>query len=188
MKTQTKSIFLVVAFIVMLALCGYLAVGFAGLLFSVAFIGGFIFWLLTTYRRPVNPYKIILPYLITVVCFIIHVYEEYVSHIENTLSQLSGTVVTQNNFLIIAAFSAPIVWLTGAIMILKHWAFGYFLLSTFLFGMMIGEMSHFVSPLMEGGGYHYSPGMYTAILPISSAWWMFIRLRREMKNFERTSH
>jgi hypothetical protein len=187
MATQTKSIILVTVFIVTLALCGYLAVGFAGMLFSVAFIGGFIFWLLATYRTPVNPNTIMVPYLITIVCFIIHVYEEYVSHIEVTLSTMSGTDVTQHNFLTIAAFSAPIVWLSGAIMIFKRWAFGYFLLSTFLFGMIIGELSHFVFPFIEDGRFHYSAGMYTAILPIASACWMFSRIRREMKEFRKVN-
>lgn len=181
MKSQTNSIFLVAAFIVMLALSGYFTVGFAGLLFSVAFIGGLVFWLLTTYRTPVEPFAIVAPYLVTVVCFIIHVYEEYVSHIERTLSHLSGTAVSQGDFLFIAAFSAPIVWLIGAIMVLKRWSFGYFLMSTFLFGMMFGELLHFISPLLEGGDYHYSAGMYTAILPIVSAWWTFIILKKEMK-------
>lgn len=181
MKNQTNSIFLVVAFIASLAFCGYLTVGFVGILFSVAFIGGFVFWLLTTYRIRIEPRAIIFPYLITVICFIIHVYEEYISHIELILSQLSGTEVSQGDFLFIAAFSAPIVWLVGAVMVLKRWAFGYFLMSTFLFGMMFGELSHFISPLLEGGSYHYSAGMYTAALPIVSAWWMFIRLRKEMR-------
>lgn len=181
MKSQTSSIILVATFIALLAIYGYFKIGFAGMLFSVTFIGGFVFWLLTTCRAPVEPNAIITPYLITVVCFIIHVYEEYVSHIEKTLSHLSGTEVSQGNFLLIAAFSAPIIWLTGAIMILKRWPFGYFLMSTFLFGMMFGELSHFVSPLLEGGGYHYSAGMYTVILPIVSAWWTFIKLRKEIK-------
>lgn len=181
MKSQTSLIFLVATFIALLAIYGYFKIGFAGMLFSVTFIGGFVFWLLTTCRVPIEPKAIITPYLITVVCFIIHVYEEYVSHIEKTLSHLSGTEVSQDNFLLIAAFSAPIIWLAGAIMILKRWQFGYFLMSTFLFGMMFGELSHFISPLLEGGGYHYSAGMYTAILPVISAWWTFIILKKEVK-------
>jgi len=182
METQTKLVFLVVAFIVTLALGGYLAVEFAGMLFSVTFIGGFIFWLLTTYRTPVNPDTIIVPYLITLACFIIHVYEEYVSHIERTLSTMSGTEVTQHNFLTIAAFIGPIVWLSGATMLITRWSFGYFLLGTFLFGMMIGELSHFVFPFMEDGRFHYSAGMYTAILPIGSAWWMFTKMKKGSKS------
>jgi hypothetical protein len=72
---------------------------------------------------------------------------------EQTLSTANTAAAahfTQTDFLIIAAFSAPIVWLLGAVMMLKRWSVGYFLVGTFLFGMMFAELSHFVSPFMEG--------------------------------------
>jgi hypothetical protein len=37
-------------------------------------------------------------------------------------------------------------------MLLKRWAFGYFFASTFLFGMMFAELSHFLQPVH--GGWH----------------------------------
>jgi hypothetical protein len=101
----------VLTFIFCLAICGYLTVGFSGSLFCVTFIGGFILWFFTTCKTPINPLQIMLPYLATVIFFIIHVYEEYVSHIEITLEKISGFSVSQNQFLIIAAFVAPVVWL-----------------------------------------------------------------------------
>lgn len=167
--------------IVTVALAGYLTVGFAGALFSVAFIGGLILWMLTTHRTPIEPQPVIVSYLITVIAFIVHVSEEYVAHVENHLAVLSGLPVTQTNFLAIAAFAAPIVWLLGAVLVLKRWAFGWFLASTFLFGMMFAELSHFVSPFMDDSPSYYSPGMYTAILPIVSAWLTFGIVLREMR-------
>ena len=171
MSTETKSVIGAVALILGLALVGYVTVGFAGVLFSVAFVGGLTLWLLTTYRTPIDPQTIIVPYLVTVILFIVHVYEEFVAHVEHQLTKLSGLPVTQTDFLVIAAFSAPIVWLLGAVMVLKRWAFGYFFVSTFLFGMMFAELSHFFSPFMESGTFHYSPGMYTAILPVIGGWY-----------------
>jgi hypothetical protein len=132
MSGERQSVIGAVASILGLALVGYLAVGFAGVLFSVAFIGGLILWLLTTYRTPIDPQTIIVPYLVTVILFIVHVYEEFAAHVEQ--HKLSGLPVTQTDFLVIAAFSAPIVWLLGAVMLLKRWAFGYFFASTFLLG------------------------------------------------------
>jgi hypothetical protein len=181
MSNEKQSMIGAVAFILGLALIGYMTVGFAGVLFSVAFVGGLILWLLTTYRMPIDPQTIIVPYLVTVILFIVHVYEEFATHVEHHLTQLSGLQVTQTDFLIIAAFSAPIVWLLGAVMLLKRWAFGYFFASTFLFGMMFAELSHFFSPLMEDGTFHYSPGMYTAILPVLSGWFTFSIILHEMK-------
>src|SRR5262249_10396407 len=61
---------------------------------------------------------------------------------------------------------AYIVWLLRAVLMLKRWPFGYFFASTFLFGMMFAELAHFVSPFIEDGTFHYTPGMYTAILPV----------------------
>ena len=180
MSIETKSVIGAVALILGLALVGYLTAGFAGALFSVAFIGGLILWLLTTYRTPIDPQTIIVPYLVTVILFIVHVYEEFVAHVEHLLTKLSGLPVTQTDFLVIAAFSAPIVWLLGAVMVLKRWPFGYFFVSTLLFGMMFAELSHFFSPFMESGTFHYSPGMYTAILPIIGGWYVFRIILREM--------
>jgi hypothetical protein len=170
------------ALILGVSLVGYIAVGFAGVLFSAAFIGGLILWLTTTFRRPIDPEPIIVPYLATVICFIVHVSEECAAHVERYLSLRSGLQVTQADFLIIAAFAAPIVWLLGAVMILKRWTLGYFLVSTFLFGMMFAELSHFVSPFMEDDGFHYVPGLYTAILPVTAGWLTFRAVLHEMKN------
>jgi Na+-translocating ferredoxin:NAD+ oxidoreductase RnfD subunit len=88
--------------------------------------------------------------------------------------------VTQASFLTIAAFGAPVIWLVGAVLLLKRSAFGWFLASTFLFGMMFAELSHFVSPLMDDSPSYYSPGMYTAILPIAAGWLTFRIVVREM--------
>jgi hypothetical protein len=178
---QRRSLISALVFILALAFVGYMIVGFAAALFSVAFVGGLVLWFLTTYRIPINPQTIIVPYLVTVILFIVHVSEEYAAHVEVYLTRLPGFQVTQTEFLFIAAFSGPIVWLLGAVMTLKRWAFGYFFASTFLFGMMFAELSHFVSPFMENGTFHYSPGMYTAILPISSGWFTFRIIWREMK-------
>jgi hypothetical protein len=174
-----RSIVYAIVFIIALASLGYLAVGPPAVLMSAAFVGGLVLWLLTTYRAPVEPQAIIGPYLLTVILFIVHVAEEYVSHIERSLSAISGVAVSQSDFLAVAAFAAPIVWLAGAVMTLRGWPFGFFFASTFLFGMMFGELSHLAFPFLEDGTFHYSHGMLTAVLPIASAWYTFSLVRRE---------
>lgn len=187
MKNNKRSLLLVIAFIASLALAGYLSVGFSGMLFTVAFIGGLVVWLLTTYKTPIDPSTIIVPYILTIIVFIMHVYEEYVFHIEVTLAKMSGMQVSQNQFLIIAAFVAPIMWLLGLVLIFKRIQFGYFLFSTFLFGMMIAELSHFITPFTEPGPF-YSPGMYTAILPVIGGWYMFWLVKQEIKKQKKLIH
>src|SRR5215475_7330869 len=102
MSIETKSVIGAVALILGLALVGYLTVGFAGALFSVAFIGGLILWLLTTYRTPIDPQTIIVPYLVTVILFIAHVYEEFVSHVEHqlTIPSTVGIQIEPNAYLL----------------------------------------------------------------------------------------
>jgi hypothetical protein len=180
MHSTRLSLVSAVTFIAALASLGYVLVGPPAALLSVAFVGGLALWLTTTYRTPVEPRTIIVPYMLTVILFIAHVYEEYLAHIELTFSKIFPVTVSQMDFLTVAAFAAPLVWLAGATMMLMRWPFGYFFASTFLFGMMFGEVSHFAFPFMEDGTFHYSAGMYTALLPAISAWYTFAVLRRGM--------
>jgi hypothetical protein len=150
-------------------------------LFCTAFVGGFILWLATTFRVPLDPHKIIFPYVLTVILFMIHVYEEFRTHIEFVMTRLTGLQVTQRDFLTVAAFIAPVIWLTGALMVLKQWPFGFFLMSVFFFGMMFGEPSHFVFPFLLDGRFHYVSGMCTAVLPTAAGWWCFFVILREAK-------
>jgi hypothetical protein len=93
--------------------------------------GGFLLYLKTGYKYRFDTSKIIVSYLLAVVFFIIHVYEEYVFGFEHIVSELSGSTVTQMNFLTFAAFFGPAIWIIGAILIIKRWAMGYYFLAFF---------------------------------------------------------
>jgi hypothetical protein len=150
-------------------------------LFSATFVGGLVVWMLTTYRTPIDPHQIVVSHLLTVMLFIGHVYEEYTTHIEVVMTRLTGLQVSQANFLTIAAFIAPVIWIGGLVLVQKRWAFGYFLVSVFYFGMMFGELTHFVFPLILDGRFHYMSGMYTALLPSLAGWNAFFVVWREMR-------
>lgn len=163
-----------------------IAFTFAGyvpaLVFAFAFGGGFILYVSTLWRTRIDTKKIIVPYLLTVIFFIIHVYEEYLTGFEQTVSTLSGVEVSQFTLLTIAAFLAPIMWIAGAIFILKGWRFGDFFLCAFFFAMLLAELSHYIFPFMIDGTFHYESGMYTAFLPLIPAGYglrqMLIQLHR----------
>ena len=89
------------------------ALGFPAGLFCTAFVGGFVLWIPTLQRQPIDMHVILVPHLVTVIFFIVHVFEEYRGHIEIFMSKLTGIDVTQTNFLTIAAFIAPVIWLTA---------------------------------------------------------------------------
>jgi len=87
---------------------------------------------------------------------------------------------TETKSVIGAVALIPGLALVGYLTVGFEWPFGYFFVSTFLFGMMFAELSHFFGPFMEGGTFHYTPGMYTAILPIIGGWYVFRIILREM--------
>jgi hypothetical protein len=151
-----------------------------GVAFVPLFAGGFAVWWFTTRRTPVDPNTIIVPYLLTVIAFIVHVCEEYRAYLLGYPDILKGAPVTLTleGLLTFAATLGPIAWLIGAVMLLKRSPVGYFVASTFLFGMMFIEPTHFIAPFFPDG-VHYVGGMWTAPLPIALGWYTFSVIRRE---------
>ena len=79
-----------------------------------------------------------------------------------------------------AATLAPVLWLVGGVMMLKHLPVGFFVASTFLFGMMFIEPSHLIAPFWPNGRFHYVGGMWTAPLLTAMGWYTFFAIRREI--------
>lgn len=181
-EDRRLSVLYVVIFAALWFLHEYLLVGVLAVAVVPLFLGGFVMWWLTTRSRPIDPHTIIVPYLVTVIAFIVHVYEECRAYIAGYPDVLQGAPFTLNLELLLtfAAFLAPILWLLGAVMMLKRWTIGYFTASTFLFGMMFIEPTHFLAPFLQTGSFHYVGGMWTAILPIGMGWFTFILLRRQI--------
>jgi hypothetical protein len=161
----------------------YLLVGVLAVALVPLFVGGFFLWWFTTRRTPIDPHRVIVPYLCTVIAFIAHVAEEYVAYIHEYHHILEGSPfrLTLELLLLFAATLAPILWLTSAILFLKRWPAGYFGVSAFLFGMMVIEPSHFLAPFIQGGAPHYVGGLWTAFAPIGMGWYTFLLIRREIR-------
>src|SRR5688572_30550425 len=100
----------------------YILVGMLALAVVPLFIGGFVLSWLTTYQTPIDPHRIIVPYLLTVIAFIAHVYEEYKAYVLGFPDILQGAPfeLTLELLLTFAAFLAPILWLLGAVMMLMR--------------------------------------------------------------------
>ena len=158
---------------------------------SLLFVGGFVLWLFTTYRKQIDPSAIIAPYLLTIVAFMVHVLEEFkadadgypfiLQPILHTFFHVDDFKLTLVPMATFAAFFAPILWLLGMILMLKRWSLGYFFASTFLFGMMFIEPLHFIAPFLQHVTFHYVGGTWTAILPVSMGWYTFTRVRHELR-------
>ena len=185
--TKFRSIFAVWIFIILFV---GMALTFLGklpaLIFAIASVGGFILWLFTTFKTPIDPQKVIIPYLFTIILFIVHVYEEYITNFEVALTDITGFHILERNFLSIAAFIVPILWLSGAILLLKRMPIGYYFLSFFYVGMCIAELAHYIFPFLEDGTFHYVSGMYTAALPlIPAGYGLYITLNEIKRSKER---
>lgn len=153
---------------------------------GVLLVGGFLLWRFATDHIAVDPKKIIVPYLLTVIAFMAHVYEEYQAFVLHQPSVLDAiTTLDLNTLVSHAAFLSPIIWLAAAVMFLKRWTVGYYMACVFLFGMMFMEPTHYLAPFMEGGTWHYVGGAWTAFIPATLGWYTFIQLRRETKKLSK---
>lgn len=181
MKGDIRDLILPAVLVGLAGIIGYTQLGpLPAIVFTVAFGGGFVLYIFTSWKTPFDTSKVLVPYLLTVAFFIAHVFEEYLTGFEKLVSQISGAEVTQWKFLMVAGFIAPIVWVIGAILIFKQTAIGNYFLCAFFFAMMIAELSHFVFPFLIDGTFHYESGMYTAALPLIPASYGFFVMMKEI--------
>jgi hypothetical protein len=157
----------------------YLLVRRLALAWVPLFAGGFVLWWFTTRKTSINARTIIVPYLLTTIMFMAHVCEEYTTYARG-LPSITPLRATFEEMVIFAATLGPIMWVLGALMMFKRWPVGFFVASTFLFGMMFIEPSHVVVPFW-GGRFHYVGGMWTALPLTAFAWYTFFAIRREIR-------
>jgi hypothetical protein len=177
--TRHSSTLQIPLFVAVWFLVEYIVVRRLALAYVPLFSGGFIVWWFTTRQAPIEPHRVIVPYLLTVIMCIVHVYEEY------TALQLGFPAITPlpASFLEMVTFAAslaPVLWLLGAVMMLKRLPLGYFVASTFMFGMMFIEPTHLIAPFWPTGRFHYVGGMWTAAVLAGMGWYTFLTIRREI--------
>ena len=66
------------------------------IVFTFAFGGGFVLYVVTLWRQRIDAAQVIVPYLLTVMLFILHVGEEYLTDFELTVSKINGAPVPEN--------------------------------------------------------------------------------------------
>ena len=153
----------------------------AAAVFAVAFLGGLVAWRLTTYGWPADPGPLVVPYLLTVILFIVHVGEEYFTEFWAALSSLSGGTIPQDNFVLVAALVGPVLWLGGLTLLYLRTEIGNWLAWVFVVAMTVSELAHFVFPFVAEGRLTYFSGLYTAALPLIPAWVLAVRLVRDAR-------
>jgi hypothetical protein len=180
--TDMNKLILPVVLIVVMVSVAYVILGvIPAIVFAVAFGGGLALYAATAWRTEFDTLKVIVPYLLTVMLFMVHTYEEYLTDFETVVSVMAGRTVPESDLLSIIAWTAPLLWIAGAVMLLKRWAFGYYFLCAFFVAMTIAELSHYIFPFVVDGTFHYESGMYTAVLPLITAYYGLYVMMQEIR-------
>lgn len=172
MARETKlSVALVAIFIPTYATLLYLQAGLmvVGIVCG-AMVAGFVVWLRTTVRRPPRPAAILPAYLLALALFLLHVLEEYAFDFAGRIAAAAHVQWTEAQFVEVIVLLGPAIWIAGAIGIYKRHPLGNYIAWFFFVGMIVGEPTHLVIfPFLEGGRYHYFPGMWSALFSMVPA-------------------
>ncbi|MGI8508269.1 MAG: hypothetical protein ACR2MQ_02990 [Gemmatimonadaceae bacterium] len=169
---ETKlSVALVAVFIPTYATMLYLQAGLLVLgIVSGSMVAGFVVWLRTTVRRPPRAGAILPAYLLALALFLFHVLEEYEFDFAGRIAAAAHVHWSEVQFIEVIVLFGPAVWIAGAIGVYKRHPLGNYIAWFFFIGMILGEPTHMlVFPFMEGGRYHYFPGMWSALFSMVPA-------------------
>lgn len=170
-KRPYWAVAIALAFITVAAINGYRNVGWiVAVIIGMAAVGGLTMWLLTTFHKPAEP-KVIVPlYLLSLVGLKIHIIEEYVTDFPEAMSHTFGIHFTEHEFVLEIALGLWVIWLLGAVGLMKRNPLGNFVCWFLFIAMMFSELTHFWFPTQSPEHAFYYPGMYTALLPGIPAW------------------
>ncbi len=154
-------------------------------------IGGMVGWWLTTSRRPADPAWSVPLYLLLLTLFYIHVGEEALTNFNGMISIISGKEWSDHDFTLLIGLVGPVVWFFAAWSLWHRQAIGNFIFWFLIVGMILGEPTHLVVfPVrlmaIQGIGYEYASGMYTALFPMIPAIIALVRIIREHRGDQAT--
>ncbi len=138
-----------------------------------AMAAGFVVWLRTTAHRPADPAVVLPPYLLALGLCLLHVLEEFRFDFAGRISAAAHVHWPEHDFTLL-------IWIAGAIGLYRRHPLGNYLAWFMFVGMILGEPVHLlVFPFLEGGRYHYFPGMWSALLPMVPAVYGAARVLRD---------
>jgi len=211
-RTQLLSMVGAIAFIVVAMVAGYRGIGLP----PVVIVGGsgvvgFIMWVRTYLRRPVEPELVLGPFLLTVAALEVHMCEEYLTGFGPAMSRLFDISWTERSFLMVFAFIGPALYALTALGLFYRVPIAGFLAWFIFIGPGVAEFTHFIFPLLKPAlqpdvpgslslavngkliehmrnywvhttGVYYFPGLYTAVLPMAPGIWAIRRLVRASRH------
>ena len=158
-------------------------------------IAGFFCWRVTNLRRPIDPPRTAVLFLLTAAALHVHMSEEHQRLFGPAMSRLFDISFSDARFLKIFVFILPTVYYLTAIGLLLRIPLAGFVAWFIFIGPGIAEFTHFIFPLIAPAlepsnpapitavingvritdmanhyravtGIYYFPGLYTAILPM----------------------
>ena len=138
--------------------------------------GALIAWLLTTFRKPADPGRVLFLYLLTIAALMVHIKEEYLTDFPRAMSEAFSIEFSEGEFVVTFAMVGFVIWIMAAIGLYVRHPLGNYVCWFMFIGMGFGEATHFLFPLRVEGPYRYFSGMWTAILPSIPAWVGMYRL------------
>ncbi len=138
----------------------------AVVIFAVATGAGFIGWLLTTYRNPVESRGVISLFLIAVAIQLIHMGEEVFARFPDNFTDLVNATnqYTEREFLAVSVFGMTSLLIFAAVAMSRKIPIITPIANYFAWFYALGlgltnAIAHFVMPILAGG---YFPGLITA--------------------------
>jgi hypothetical protein len=179
-------ILLIVAFVATYGTTLYIQAGFGPVGIIVgSMMGGMVGWLKTTAKRPADPRVILPAYLLMLSLFMVHVGEEYLFDFCTRIAAIFHSHWSEHDYVLLIVLVGPMVWVLGGIGLWLRHPLGNFIVWFMLVGMILGEPTHLlVFSFLEGGRYHYVPGMWTALFPMIPAVYAVWRIRADHRAAE----
>lgn len=172
---QTVAVAVVIGAVIVVA--GFPFVGAIAVAIGALCGVSFIPWRLTSYGRPVAPHSIVIPYLVTVMLFLVQVLEEYLSQVWSAFSRI-GQPMSERTFVVGAAIIAPLFWLAGLVLLCLRTELGNWMAWVFAIAMGVVELSHLLFPFVDTGHFGYFSGLYAALLLIPAGCYLALRICR----------
>jgi hypothetical protein len=207
-NTQLLSMSGAALFIILACIQGYRHIGAPPVLIvGGSGIAGFILWYKTYLKEPIDPRLILPVFLLTVAALEIHMCEEYLTGFGPAMSRLFGISWTEKSFLMIFAFTGPVLYSLTALGLYYRIPISGFVAWFIFIGPGIAEFTHFIFPLLKPAllpesvhslsqtihqtyvagmpnywypvtGRYYFAGMYTAVLPMIPGIYAVVKFTR----------
>lgn len=158
-------------------------------------MAGFFCWRMTNLRRPIQPQRVAILFLLTTAALHVHMLEEHDCLFGPSMSRLFEIAFPTSRFTAIFVFALPTLYYLTAIGLLLRLPLAAFMAWFIFIGPGIAEFTHFLFPLIRPAleptnpaaitavingetitdmpnhyyfltGRYYFPGLYTAILPM----------------------